>query len=203
MSSPEKSLSFKVIDRSVAYQGFTRLEVLDIEQISRSGAILRLRREIETHGNGAAVLAFDAAQKQAVLVRQLRVPVGLALSNDAYLLEVIAGLIDKPSDDPAMTARREAMEEAGLRLATLIPVGAPFATPGISTERLWLFLAEINLDHDRIAAGGGLEQEDEDIEVVLLPLARLAQMAENGEILDLKTLTLVQSLRLRRPELFV
>jgi nudix-type nucleoside diphosphatase (YffH/AdpP family) len=194
---------FRVLGRSVAYQGFTRLEVLDIEQTRASGEIMRMKREIETHGNGASVLAFDPKRRIGVLVRQLRVPVGLSVPRSAYLLETIAGLIDHAGDDAADTARREALEEAGLRIGDLVEVASPFTSPGISCERLSLFLAEIDLDTDRVTAGGGLADEHEDIEVVHLPLARLAGMADAGEILDLKTFALIQSLRLKRPELFV
>jgi len=194
--------TFSVIDRRVAYKGFTRLEVLDVDQVTRAGVVMRIRREIETHGAGAAVLAYDPQLRRAILVRQLRVAVGEILPQSAYLLEVIAGLVDHPDGGAMLAARREAMEEAGLRLGAMTEVAAPFSTPGISTERLALFLAEVDLSHDRVTAGGGLAEEHEDIEVVDIPLAELARMADAGEILDLKTFALIQTLRLRRPDLF-
>jgi hypothetical protein len=73
--------------------------------------------------------------------------------------------------------------------------------PGISTETIHLFLAAYSAT-DRVAAGGGLEAENEEIDVVEMALAELAAMADAGRLGDLKTLALVQSLRLRRPELF-
>jgi nudix-type nucleoside diphosphatase (YffH/AdpP family) len=196
-------LPFEITDRRIVYQGFTRLEVLDIAQVSRAGVTMHMKREIETHGNGAAVLAYDAGLRTAILVRQLRVPVGLSLPDAAHLLEVIAGLIDHAADDAAATAKREAMEEAGLRLGELTEVAAPFSSPGVSTERLALFLAEIDIATARVETGGGLAEEHEDIEVVDIPLKTLANMADQGEILDLKTFALVQTLRLRRPDLFL
>jgi hypothetical protein len=73
--------------------------------------------------------------------------------------------------------------------------------PGISTERLSLFLAEYRPDH-RTAAGGGLASENEILTVVEIGLAELARMADEAELADLKTLTLVLALRVRRPDLF-
>ncbi len=73
--------------------------------------------------------------------------------------------------------------------------------PALSTERAHLFLATYHAG-DRVAAGGGLAHEGEDIDVVELPLAELASMIDTGERLDLKVLFLVQILRLRRPDLF-
>ncbi len=202
-NADENAPPFRVIGRRVAYHGFTRLEVFDIEQTHSTGHVMRMQREIETHGNGAAVLAFDPNRRVAVLVRQLRVPVGLSLPDRAYLLETIAGLIDHVGDDAEETARREAMEEAGLRIGQMTEVASTFTSPGISTERLSLFLAEIDLATDRVDAGGGLSSEQEDIEIVEVTLADLARQADAGAILDLKTFALIQTLRLRRPELFV
>jgi hypothetical protein len=62
-------------------------------------------------------------------------------------------------------------------------------------------LAEISPE-DRVADGGGLQQENEFIEVVELPLSDLARMTDAGEISDMKSFAAVQTLRLRRPDLF-
>jgi hypothetical protein len=86
-------------------------------------------------------------------------------------------------------------------LSALEPVGAPWSTPGVSTERIHLFLAPY-AHADRVGEGGGLPEEHEDIAVVEITLGDLAAMADRGEIADLKTLALVQTLRLRRSELF-
>jgi hypothetical protein len=89
----------------------------------------------------------------------------------------------------------------GLRLPTLEPVGAFWSMPGVSTERMHLFLAPYG-EADRVGAGGGLAAEHEEIEVVETPLAELARLADAGELTDMKTFALVQALRLRRPDLF-
>lgn len=193
---------FCLLSRKTAYKGFTHLEVVEVEQMRGDGTIMRMRREIESHGSGAAVLVYDARRRSALLVRQLRVAVGVGNPDEAFLLEAIAGLVDHAGDDAADTARREAVEEAGVYLGNLAHVGAAYSSPGLSTEHIDLFLAEADFDHDRRSEGGGLVDEHEDIEVVEVPLADLARMADDASIRDLKTLTLIQTLRLRRPDLF-
>jgi nudix-type nucleoside diphosphatase (YffH/AdpP family) len=158
----------------------------------------RFVREVEDHGNAVAVLPYDPVRRMAILVRQFRAPVYLTMQAPD-LLEVIAGIIEK--GDAADTARREASEEAGLALATLEHVGRMWSSPGISTERMDLFLAPY-AHADRHGAGGGLAEEHEDITVVELPLAELAALTDQGQFCDMKSFALVQSLRLRHPELF-
>ena len=67
--------------------------------------------------------------------------------------------------------------------------------PGISTERMDLFLGSYAAT-DRVSAGGGLASENEEIEVIELPLADLVAMIEAGADMDVKVLALVQTGRL-------
>lgn len=183
-----------IVERQIGYAGWMTLSVVSF----RLGDGRIMRREIVEHGRAVCVLPYDAARRTALLVRQLRAPVFLA-ARETLLLEAIAGMID--DGDAAMTARREALEEAGLRLGELEPVAVAWPSPGILTERVALFLASYCAS-DRVGAGGGLAEEHEEIEVVELPLDELAGLADTGALSDMKTLALVQTLRLRRPGLF-
>ncbi|HUG62984.1 MAG TPA: NUDIX domain-containing protein [Methylomirabilota bacterium] len=187
-----------VRDRAVLHDGFVHFEMVTLDGLVH-GRPAELKREVHDHGNGVAVLAFDPGRRTAVLVRQVRVA-ALMAGTDGLLIEAAAGIVD-PGEDPADTARREAMEEAGLTLADLVYIGCPFSSPGAVTERVHLFLAEIDHGHAR-GNGGGVAHEHEELEVLELPLATLAAMADAGEILDMKTHLLVETLRRRRPELF-
>lgn len=158
----------------------------------------RITRAIEDHGRAIAVLTYDPERKLALLVRQFRAPVYMA-TKEPDLLEAIAGLID--DEDPEATVRREAMEEAGLKLSALEPVATVWSIPGSSTERVEMFLAAYQ-EGDRVGDGGGLDHEHENITVVEIPLRELAGMADAGALTDMKTLALVQTLRLRKPALF-
>lgn len=156
------------------------------------------KREIEHHGQAAAVLAYDPDRRTALMVSQPRAAV-IWSGGPPQLLEAIAGMLD--DEDPQVCIRREAMEEAGVELGELEPLGAPYPSPGVSSERIHLFLAAYSLHH-RVGDGGGLADEDENITVLEIPLAQLWSQVEAHEILDLKTLTMILALRLRRPELF-
>ena len=154
-------------------------------------------RVIEDHGNAVCVLPYDPVRRTAILVQQLRAP-ALYAAKQQHFLEAIAGRIDD-GEDAENSVRREAVEEAGLQLRALDLVAKASAMPGVSTEQMDLFLGEYSAA-DRVSAGGGIDGEN--IEVLEIPLAKLAAMADSGALQDMKTLLLLQTLRLRRPELF-
>ncbi len=107
-------------------------------------------REVEDHGNAAVVLPYDAVRRTALLVRLLRAPVLMA-GGEGLSLEAAAGLIDR-GETPSETALREVLEETGLKLGALDHVATVWASPGVSTERMSLFLAEY-APADRVSAG--------------------------------------------------
>src|SRR4029453_9237649 len=82
-------------------------------------------RVIEDHGNAVCVLPYDPVRRTAILVQQLRAP-ALYAAKRQYFLEAVAGSIDE-GEDPESSARREATEEAGLRLRALDLVAKAWA----------------------------------------------------------------------------
>ena len=178
----------------IAHQGWTTLSVVTFALPDGT----KFNREIEDHGRAACVLAYDPERRTALLVSQFRAAVFLT-SGETDLLEAIAGVVD--SGDGADTARREAMEEAGVQLRNLETVATVWTSLGISTERSEIFLASYSAA-DRTGEGGGLAAEHEKITVVEVALTELAALADTGRITDMKTLALVQTLRLRHPALF-
>src|SRR3712207_761432 len=116
---------------------------------------------------------------------------------DGMLLEAPAGLLE--AEAPAEAIRREVEEETGFRVGRVEPVFAAYMSPGSVTERLHFFTAEYR-PADRVGEGGGSEQEGEDIEVVEVNLDEALAMVRRGEIVDGKTIMLLQHLALRRQD---
>jgi nudix-type nucleoside diphosphatase (YffH/AdpP family) len=183
-----------IIGTQTLYDGWSKFLLAQV-QLS-DGTVLR--RQIEDHGRAVCVLPYDPQRRCALLVRQFRTPVAYA-AGLPDLLECIAGTVD--DEDFAEAARREALEEGGLKLQAVEHVGCVWSIPGISTERADLYLAAYR-ESDRVTAGGGLAEEHEDITVVEMGLAELAAMVDNGTLDDMKAFALIQTLRVRRPELF-
>lgn len=192
---------------SAGESGDNRIRIRSVETLSDDWAILKKttydyqRRDgsWETHirqtydrGDGAAILPYDPTRRTVLLVRQFRYP-AYVNQHPAPLIEVCAGLLDH--DDPETCIRREAEEELGYRLQQVERVFNLFMSPGSVTERLSLFIARYS-PADRIGAGGGDRQEGEDIDVLELPLDEALAMIRQGEIIDAKTIILLQHARL-------
>lgn len=186
----------ELISTDILYKGWSTLYRATIELDDG----VRLTREVEDHGAAVAVLPYDPERRTALLVRQLRNGPLVAGAAEPRLLEAPAGLIDS-GEDAATAGRREVMEEVGAQVRDLEPLGDIFSCPGVSTERISLYLGQYGSE-DRVADGGGLASEHENIEVVELPLSELARLVDRGALHDLKTLALTLHLRLRRPDLF-
>src|SRR4051812_37204117 len=182
-----------IVSMETIYEGWTKLSRAMIQTTGKP-----FKREIEDHGAAVVVLPYDPERRVAILVRLLRAPV-LVAAGEASLLEAPAGLIDK--DVPGFAARREVMEEAGVRITELEHVATVWTMPGISTERMDYYLARFS-QADRVGKGGGIAAENEDIIVEEHSLAELWSRLQRGVLPDLKTLTLMFALKDRHPELF-
>lgn len=183
----------EITHHEMLFRGWLTLSMLRVR--TPGGEVPRVLVE---HASGSAVLPYDPDRRVVLTVNQMRVaPLYLG---HPRLPEAPAGAVDH--GDFAACARRELLEEAGLEVDTLEPVGQVWITPSTSTERVHLFLAAYS-PRDRVAQGGGLAEEGEDIRVEEIAIADLWARTERGEMTDAKTFMLLQALRIRRPELFV
>ncbi|HEV7665693.1 MAG TPA: NUDIX hydrolase, partial [Chloroflexota bacterium] len=130
-------------------------------------------REVVEHAAGAAVVAVDGGG-QVLLVRQPRPAVG------ARLLELPAGLVD-PGEEPIDTARRELEEETGYTAGQIARLVSFYTSPGFSTELIHIFVAT---DLHQTAVHF---DEEEEIELVRLPLEEAIRQVMQTELSDAKT----------------
>ena len=157
-------------------------------------------------GDSVGVLLYDPRRDSVVLVRQFRYPVYAALKRDgleraaperAWMLEIVAGVQER-GEDAVSVARKELLEEAGYKVrGELEPIATVYPSPGGTSERIALFLAEVDARRPQ-TRGGGVATEGEDIQVVVLPLAEALKKMERGEIQDGKTIVALQWLALRK-----
>ena len=170
-----------------------RLDNYEITQTRRDGGTQTLRLEVYDHGSAAAVLLFAPGPCTVILTRQFRLPAHLN-GDQAWMIEAPAGLLD--GEAPAIAARREAIEETGYEPGALILLFDAYMSPGSLTEKCACYLAQYT-PGQKVAVGGGLAGEGEDIEVIELGFDAALGMIASGEIFDAKTILMLQALALR------
>jgi len=151
-------------------------------------------REVYDRGNGAVILLYNKSARKVILTRQFRLPSFVNGNESGMLIEACAGLLDRDNAEDAI--RRETEEETGYKIGTVEKVYEAYMSPGSVTEILYFFIAEY-IPSMKVHEGGGLEHEQEDIEVLELPFDEALKMIRTGEIKDGKTIMLLQELRLR------
>jgi len=159
----------------------------------KNGAWETQSREAYDRGNGATILLHNPTADTVILTRQFRLPTFVNGNPTGMLIEACAGLLD--DEQPEAAILRETEEETGYRLTAVRKVMEAYMSPGSVTERLYFYLAEYSAATER-RGGGGIEEEE--IDVLELPLGQALAMVAAGEIQDGKTIMLLQHLRLQQ-----
>ena len=185
----------EVVEREACFRGFYQLDRLHLRHRLFAGGMGKLiSRELFVRHDAVCVLPYDPQCDCVVLIEQFRVG-ALDKSVDPWLIELVAGLIDK-DEQPEEVARREAVEEAGLELAELWPLTQYYPSPGGSDERVHLYVGRC----DSRGAGGvhGLEEEGEDIRVLVWSLDEALAALDDGRIDNAASIIALQWLALNR-----
>lgn len=161
----------------------------------RRGGVRQLTREAYTAGDRAVVLLYSRPPTRVVLVRQFRLPALVAGHDDGMVLELPGGRTD--GDAPELAACREAAEETGYRISDPVEVFRVHVAPGLVADRVHLFAAEVD-PLARASPGGGLDGEDEDLDVVEMSLEQAMAKVGSGEIADAAAIIMLQHLMLQQ-----
>ena len=150
-------------------------------------------REAYDRGNGAVILLYHPEKKAVILTKQFRLPTYINGNATGMLIEACAGLLD--NEQPEVRIKKEAEEETGYRVSSVRKIFEAYMSPGAVTEIIHFFIAEYS-DRMKVSDGGGVETEQEEIEVLELTIDEALAMIEQGEIKDAKTIMLLQYVRL-------
>lgn len=147
-------------------------------------------REVYDRGNGAVIFLYNKEDQKIMLTRQFRLPTYLNGNEDGMLLECCAGLVEK-NEDPLTCILRETEEEVGIRIQTAEKIFDSYMSPGAVTEIISFFTAEYTSSM-KVHGGGGVQSEQENIEVIEMSFQEARKMFEEGNVKDAKTVMLFQ-----------
>ena len=184
----------KNLKTQVLSNNWYTLKKIDFEYQKKDGSWHSRSREAYDRGNGATILLYNRELRTVILTRQFRLPTYVNGNETGMLIEACAGLLDK--DNPEDCIRRETEEETGYQVSDIRKIFEAYMSPGSVTEILYFFVAEYTRSM-KINEGGGLDHDQEDIEVLEIPFDQAFQMMETGEIRDAKTIMLLQHAKIK------
>lgn len=202
MAKPKVSVGFhqkdhKVLAKERLHDGFFKIDRFDIQhKLFAGGHTEVFSRELFERGEASAVLLYDDKNDTVVLTEQYRI--GAAFDSQQaspWLLEVVAGMLE-PGEMPEEVARREAIEEANCIVDKLIPISSYWSSPGGTSEKVHLYCALV--DSTQLGGIHGLEAENEDILVRVIPFDQAYDSIATGEINNAATLIALQWLKINK-----
>lgn len=175
----------QIINKETVYKGHFELQKITFRHKLFSGEMSgNVVRELLIKGEAAALIAYDPTLDKVILIEQVRIGAYEDKHKKSpWLLELVAGMVDKGNEEPAEVAMREAQEEAGLEVKEVQHALSVWDSPGGQLERLHLFLGLI--DSSKVKSGdihGLLAEENEDILVHVISREQAYQWVEEGTI---------------------
>ncbi|MEP6683097.1 MAG: GDP-mannose pyrophosphatase NudK [Parafilimonas sp.] len=164
-------------------------------EVFKDGEWKKQTREAYDRGNGATILLYNKENKTVILTIQFRLPSFINGNESGMLIEACAGLLDKDNAEDCI--KRETEEETGYQIKEVRKIFEAYMSPGSVTEILYFFVAEYSASM-KMHEGGGIEDEQEHIEVLEIKLDEAMKMIDNGEIKDGKTIMLLQYAKLNQ-----
>jgi ADP-ribose pyrophosphatase len=179
----------QVLKKEPLYNGFFNMVKYSFKhKLYKGGWSDVIEREIFERGHAVAVLLYDPSLDEFVMIEQIRIG-ALPTSESPWLLEVVAGIIDE-GETAENVCRREAEEEAGVQVKKLTKALSYLSSPGGTTERLHIYVGEV----DATQAQGihGLEYEGEDILVHRVSASQANAWIDEGKVDNAATLIALQ-----------
>jgi len=188
------------LTKKILYKGFFVLEQIYFRYRKFDGSMSNeVCREVLQRGNNTvALLAYDAKRDEVVLIEQVRIAT-IEAQSSPWMLELIAGMVDKEGENLEDVARREAMEEAGITISRCQQLVSYFPSSGGLAEKLFLFIGEV--DAEKAKGIHGLSEENEDIKVHVVHRDIAYSWVENGIINNAASIIALQWLQLNYAQL--
>ena len=184
----------EIVKTEILSDNWYILKKITYQYTKPDGTVQQQSREAYDRGNGAVILLYNTISRTVILTRQFRIPTYINGNESGMLIEACAGLLDQ--DSPEDCIRRETEEETGYQIKEAKKIFEAYMSPGSVTEILHFFIAEYT-NNMKVSDGGGLQEEEENIEILEINIDDALAMIESGEIKDGKTIMLLQYIKLK------
>lgn len=177
----------KITEESYPYKGYLKVKQAIVEHEFKNGTKNVYSRFKLDRPDAVAILIYNRDTNNFILTKQFRYPIFDRESN--FVIEIVAGKIDG-DEAPKEAASREILEEVGYRInpKTLEDPIEIYPSPGYTNEKIYIFFAIVTDSDKDKNHGGGLDTENEEIEIVEMPAENFMQAIISNEIKDAKTI---------------
>ena len=190
-------MKYVIKEKTRIFQEFFRADRVELEtETFKDGTMMPIRRYHLQRPEVVALVLENTEANTIVMVKQFRYSSLKKNSENGWTIEIVGGLID-PGEKAEACAIRETLEETGYRVEKVNFLTSTFASVGISDELIHMYHGEVK-NADKVAEGGGLAHENEDIQVLEMPYEEVLEQIVSGQINDSKTILAVQWLALRK-----
>jgi nudix-type nucleoside diphosphatase (YffH/AdpP family) len=177
-------MKYKIVREAVVYDGHYQMKQAEIVHDTFNGGEVKVNRLCFERGDAVAIVLFEKDTNTLLFTNQFRYPT--VKEGDGWLLEITAGSLDK-GDTPEERIRAEVKEEVGYELHDIQLIYTFFVSPGGTSEQTYLYFAEVQ-SSDKVSRGGGVEEEQEDIQLLKISVEEAKRLLAEQKIRDAKTI---------------
>lgn len=158
-----------------------------LQDVNKEEEYVRLKLK---RPNAVACLLFNQDEGTFIFVEQFRYP-SYSQSKEP-ILEIPAGKLDGEEETERVAMKREILEETGYKVRELEYIYYSFSSPGYSSEKTHLFFSVVS-NEDKQEKGGGVEEENENINIVEIPYEKTFELLKDNYFQDMKTILALES----------
>ena len=179
-------MKYSISNEKVVFNDHYKMVKAQVSYNTFNGNEINTKRLAFERGDSVAIILREKETNSILLTNQFRYPT--CKHNEGWLLEIPAGSLEE-NERPEDCIIREVMEELGYRIESPKLVSTFYTSPGASTERIFFFFAEVSQE-DKIEKGGGQKNENEDIQMVKIPVSEILEKIL--KVKDAKTILALQ-----------
>jgi ADP-ribose pyrophosphatase len=180
-------MNYQILDEQIIYNGFLKIKKARIRHDTFEGnQTLEITRESMERGDSVAIVIFEKDTNSFLFSKQFRYPT--IETSSGWIIELIAGVLEE-NEKPESCAEREIHEEIGYKVDQLKFISNFYVSPGGTSERIFLYYAEVN-SSDQVQAAGGIDSEN--IQLIRIEKDVVKKLIQENQINDAKTLVGLQ-----------
>jgi nudix-type nucleoside diphosphatase (YffH/AdpP family) len=170
----------KILNEKIVFNDKLVIEKAELNDGQNSFSRFRINRQ-----DASVVMVFNSDTQKIILTKQFRYAIASKMGELIY--EIVAGKIDL-DEEPLAAAIRETEEETGYKVVAenMKFLVSCFASPGYTSEKFHFYYAVVT-NADKVSKGGGMENENESIEVIEMDRITFYDLIDTGKIEDAKT----------------